>query len=114
MGREKLHDPFVLSDIVIRRDVEVDPSLGRDLRPVARGKDPVRAFVDLTVIMERRVKRGAKANATPDHARRVMVGIIPYRRHAMPQSCLRWALIYNSAFAYKVGLPSCSSGFRRI
>ena len=106
MGREKLHDPFVLSDVVVRRDVEMIPSLGKDLRSMARGKGPVRAFADLTVIMERRVKRGAKANATPDHARRVMVGVIPYRRHAVSQSCLRWALIYNSVSAYKVGPPS--------
>ena len=94
----------MLSDVVIRRNIEVGRSPVKGLRPVARGKGSVCAVTDVTIVMERRVERRTKTNAAPDHARRIMVGIIPYRRNTVPQSCLRRASIYNSAPAYKVTL----------
>ena len=104
----------MLSDVVIRRNVEVGPSPGKGLRPVARGKGPVRELVDLAVEMERRVEGGAKANSAPDHARRIMAGVIPYRRNSVPQSRFRRASIYNSPLTCEVTPSSYPGGFRRI
>ena len=104
----------MLPDVVIRRNVEVSLSLGKGFHPVARSKGSVSsAFTDITVVMELRVEGRTKTNAASDHARRVMVGIIPYRRNAVPRSCLWRASIYNSALAFEVAPSPFSGRFNR-